>query len=159
MKIGRTNAITISGGGATKTPYDLWQEGFGANWDSVIQNAPTTNTKRVLHVYTKVDLIKLPGFPTSIAILIYNPTTAIYRPVTIGANKEIYFVDSDFFVNASDGLSYCCVIYAAAVDWGTYYFRTPLPVVYSNARYAASYDTYVNLIGDSIGLPYMPYLS
>ena len=135
MKIGRTNAIAISGGGTTKTPYDLWQEGFGANWDSVIQNAPMTNTPRILHVYTKVDLIKHKSdFPPSIQILIYNPTTAVYRTVTIGANKEIYFVESDFFVNSTDGLSYCCVIYANTVDWGDFHFRTPLPVVYSNSR-------------------------
>jgi len=26
MKIGRTNAITISGGGTTKSPYDEWSK-------------------------------------------------------------------------------------------------------------------------------------
>ena len=57
MKIGRTNAIALSGGGTTKSPYEEWQEGFNANWDSVVQNAPMTNTQRVLHVYTKVDII------------------------------------------------------------------------------------------------------
>ena len=59
MKIGRTNAITISGGGTTKTPYDEWQEGFNANWDSVVANAPMTNTLRILHVYTKVEFLKM----------------------------------------------------------------------------------------------------
>src|SRR5574344_1775853 len=108
--------------GVTKTPYEEWQEGFGYNWDSVIQNAPMTNTYRVLHVYTKVDLIKLASsVPPSIEILIYNPTTAVYRTATIGANKEISFVESDFFINSNDGLSYCCVIYADAI-WGTYHF-------------------------------------
>lgn len=143
--------------GTTKTPYEEWQEGFGANWDSVIQNAPMTNVYRILHVYTKVDLIKhTPESPTAFEILIYNPTTAIYRPVTIGANKEIYFVESDFFVNSIDGLSYCCVIYASTT-WWTYHFRTPLPVVYSNSRYSSG-DYLTNLIGDSQGLTNMPYL-
>src|SRR5574344_1755679 len=92
--------------GDAQTPYEEWQEGFGANWDSVIQNAPMTNTQRILHVYTKVDLIKHRStFPTGVEILIYNPTTGIYRPATIGANKEIYFIEPDFFVNLNDGLS------------------------------------------------------
>jgi len=143
--------------GTTKTPYEEWQEGFGANWDSVIQNAPMTNSYKILHVYTKVELLKMVStFPASVEILIYNATTAIYRTATIGVNKEIYFIESDFFVNSNDGLSYCCVIYANT-DWGSYYFRTPLPVVYSNSRYSGG-DINVNLISDSQGLTYMPYL-
>ena len=31
---------------------------FGANWDSVVSNAPMTNTQRILHVYTKVEFLK-----------------------------------------------------------------------------------------------------
>ena len=87
--------------GIAKTPYEEWQEGFGVNWDSVIQNAPMTNTNRILHVYTKVKLLKMVSTsPTSVEILIYNPTTAVYRTVTIGANKEIYFIENDFFVKS-----------------------------------------------------------
>ena len=111
MRIGRTNAIAISGG-ATKTPYDEWQEGFGANWDSVIQNAPQTGVQPVLHIYSKVNSIRHSStFPDDITIVTYNPTTGIYRPVTLDAKKNLFFEESDYFVNNQDGLSYVCVIY------------------------------------------------
>ena len=84
--IGRTNAITISGGGGTtKNPYDEWQEGFGYNWDSVVANAPMTNTQRILHVYTKVELLKMvSNFPTTAEIYTYNGS--VYRQITMDAN-------------------------------------------------------------------------
>ena len=73
MKIGRTNAITISGGGTTKSPYDEWQEGFNANWDSVIQNAPQTGVNPALHIYSKVNSIRhISTFPTNVTIVTYK---------------------------------------------------------------------------------------
>ena len=159
MKIGRTNAITISGG-TTKTDYELWQEGFGANWDSVIQNSPSTGVQPILHVYTKVNSIRhLSTFPTSNTIVTYNPTTGIYRPVTLDDNKNLFFEESDYFVNSYDGMYYCCVIYKMITisPWGNYHFNTYLPVVYSNSK--AAYDMYVNLtnIGSQTFVLY-PYL-
>ena len=130
MKIGRTNAITISGGGTTKSPYELWQEGFGVNWDSVIQNAPQTGVNLVLHIYSKTNSIRHLSLTTTATIVTYNPTTGIYRPVVVDANKNLFFEESDYFMNSYDGLYYTCVIYKEAKDWGDYYFNTYLPVVY-----------------------------
>ena len=55
--------------GVAQTPYDEWQEGFNANWDSVVANAPMTNTQRILHVYTKVESLRMhSAFPTTTEI-------------------------------------------------------------------------------------------
>ena len=114
MKIGRTNAITISGGGTTQSPYDEWQEGFGANWDSVVANAPMTNTLRILHVYTKVEFLKMIfTFPTSAEIYTYNGS--VYRQITMDANKRLAFIEADYITNTSDNLQYVCVVYGHAV--------------------------------------------
>ena len=76
--------LITSGGGTSKSDYELWQEGFGADWDSVILNAPQTGVQPALHIYNKVDSIRhISGFPTTITIVTYNPTTGIYRPVTV----------------------------------------------------------------------------
>ena len=114
MKIGRTNAITISGGGTTKTPYDEWQEGFGYNWDSVVSNAPMTNTQRILHVYTKVAFLKMIStFPTSMEIYTYNGS--VYRQITLDANKRLAFIEADYITNTSDNLQYVCVVYGHSI--------------------------------------------
>lgn len=159
MKIGRTNAITISGGGGTtKIPYDEWQEGFNANWDSVVSNAPMTNTQRVLHVYTKVEFLKmLSTFPTGAEIYTYNGS--VYRQITMDANKRLAFVEADYITNTSDNLQYVCVVYGYATWVGNYYFNTYLPVVYSNTKNNPN-DNYVNLINVGGGLTFAlyPYL-
>ena len=158
MKIGRTNAITISGGGGTtKSPYDEWQEGFGANWDSVVVNAPMTNTQRLLHVYTKVEFLKMIStFPTSAEIYTYNGS--VYRQITMDANKRLAFIEADYITNTSDNLQYVCVVYGN-VSWGAYVFNTYLPVVYSNTKNNVN-DMYVNLIniGGSGTFTLYPYL-
>ena len=113
MKIGRTNAVTISGGGGgtTKTEYELWQEGFGANWDSVVANAPMTNTQRILHIYTKVELLKMASnFPTTAEIYTYNGS--VYRQITMDANNCLAFINADYMTNSFDNLQYVCVLYA-----------------------------------------------
>jgi len=157
MKIGRTNAITISGGGTTKSPYDEWQDGFGCNWDSVVSNAPMTNTQRILHVYTKVEFLKMIStFPTSIEIYTYNGS--VYRQITLDTNKRLAFIEADYITNTSDNLQYVCVVYGDAV-WGDYYFNTYLPVVYSNSKNNPN-DIYVNLINVGGGQTFAlyPYL-
>jgi hypothetical protein len=152
MKIGKTNAIAISGG-VTKTPYEEWQEGFGANWDSIIQNAPQAGVYPVLHIYSKVNSIRHnSSFNYAVT---YNPTTGIYRPVTTDANKNLFFEESDYFINDYDGLSYVCVIYKAGSYWGDWSFRTTLPVVYSNTKFCsggANADKYISLINESSSL-------
>ena len=151
MKIGRTNAITISGGGTTKTDYELWQEGFGYNWDSVVANAPLAHTHRILHVYTEVDFLQMVStFPTTADIVAYNPETEAYRRLTLSATKLLTLQESDKFTNSHDGLKYVCVIYSN-VNWDVQYFRTQLPVVYSNSKALTigTLDTYVNLLGES----------
>ena len=154
MKIGRTNAITISGGGTTKTDYELWQEGFGYNWDSVVANAPMTNTQPILHIYTKVELIKMvSNFKTNVEIYTYNGS--VYRQIIMDSNKRLAFIAADYMTNSFDNLQYVCVIYAAAIDWGDYYFNTYLPVVYSNSKY--SDDNYVNLINIGGGQTFALY--
>ena len=148
--IGRTNAST--GGGTTKSPYDEWQEGFNANWDSAIQNAPQTGKNPVLHIYSKVNSIRhISTFPTSVTMVTYNPTTGIYRPVVLDANKNLFFEESDYFMNSHDGLYYTCVIYKVAGYWGDRYFENTLPVVYSNTKFCNGYftDYFVNLIDRS----------
>ena len=130
--------------GVAKSPYDEWQEGFNANWDSVIQNAPQTGVNPVLHIYSKVKSIRyLSTFPTTATIVTYNPTTGIYRPVVVDANKNLFFEESDYFINDSDGMYYTCVIYKASGSWSNV-FSTTLPVVYSNSKSAN--DQVVNLI-------------
>ena len=117
--------------GVAKSPYDEWQEGFGANWDSVIQNAPNSGVQPALHIYSKVNSIRhISTFPTTVTIVTYNPTTGIYRPVVLDANKNLFFEESDFFMNNYDGMYYTCVIYKAVSNWGDYCFNTYLPVVY-----------------------------
>ena len=157
MKIGRTNAITISGGGVTISPYDEWQEGFNANWDSVVSNAPMTNTLRVLHVYTKVEQLKMASnFPTSAEIYTYNGN--VYRQIIMDANKRLAFIEADYITNTSDNIQYVCVVYGH-VAWGDYFFNTYLPVVYSNTKNSVN-DGYVNLINVGGGLTFAlyPYL-
>ena len=158
MQIGRTNAVTISGGGTTKTDYELWQEGFGYNWDSVVANAPMTNTQRILHIYTKVELLKMLSiFPTAVEIYTYNGS--VYRQIIMDSNKRLAFIAADYMTNSFDNLQYVCVIYAASIEWGDYDFNTYLPVVYSNSKYS-SYDNYVNLINVGGGQTFAlyPYL-
>ena len=157
MKIGRTNAITISGGSTTKSPYDEWQEGFGANWDSVVSNAPMTNTQRLLHIYTKVEFLKMYSiFPTSAEIYTYNGS--VYRQITMDANKRLAFVEADYITNTSDNLQYVCVVYGNST-WSDYFFNTYLPVVYSNTK-NSMIDMYVNLISIGLGQTFAlyPYL-
>jgi hypothetical protein len=159
MKIGRTNAITISGGGgATKSPYDEWQEGFNANWDNVVSNAPMTNTQRILHVYTKVELLKMASnFPTSAEIYTYNGS--VYRQITMDANKRLAFVEADYITNTFDTLQYVCVVYGNA-SWGHGTFETWLPVVYGNSKAITSgfADYNVNLLNTSYLNNYFPTL-
>ena len=157
MKIGRTNAITISGG-TTKTDYELWQEGFGANWDSVIQNSPSTGVQPVLHVYTKVNSLRhISTFPTNVTIVTYNPTTGIYRPVILDANKNLFFEESDYFMNSYDGMYYSCVIYKTINNWGSTFFVTTLPIVYSNTKFCSGVytDIQVSLIGFDFEYPFL----
>ena len=106
--------------GDAKSPYDLWQEGFGANWDSVIQNAPMTNKLRILHVYTKVELLKMRSdFPTSAEIYTYNGS--VYRQITMDANKRLAFITADYITNTNDNIQYVCVVYGNSF-WGSIYF-------------------------------------
>ena len=157
MKIGRTNAIAISGGGVTKSPYDEWQEGFNANWDSVVSNAPMANTLRILHVYTKVEFLKMRDiFPTNTEIYTYNGS--VYRQITMDANKRLAFITADYITNTSNNLQYVCVVYGN-LGWGDYCFNTYLPVVYSNSKNNPD-DIYVNLINVGGGQTFTlyPYL-
>ena len=132
-----------------QSPYDEWQEGFNANWDSVIQNAPQTGVNPFLHIYSKVNSIRhIATFPTTATIVTYNPTTSIYRPVVLDANKNLFFEESDYFINDSDGMYYTCVIYKAVAGWGSNYFNTALPVVYSNTKICSGLytDSLISLI-------------
>lgn len=143
--------------GVAKTPYDEWQEGFNANWDSVVANAPMANTQRILHVYTKVELLKMASnFPTTAEIYTYNGS--VYRQITMDTNKRLAFIEADYITNTSDNLQYVCVVYGRAT-WGDYFFNTYLPVVYSNTKNNLD-DTYVNLIniGGSGTFALYPYL-
>jgi len=140
-----------------KPPYEEWQEGFGYNWDSVVSNAPMASTLRVLHIYTKVEFLKMYSyFPTSIEIYTYNGSD--YRQKTMDANKRLAFIEADYMTNTSDNLQYVCVVYGD-FGWGEYYFNTYLPVVYSNSKNNPD-DRYVNLINIGGGQTFAiyPYL-
>ena len=132
--------------GVAQTPYDEWQEGFGANWDSVVANAPMTNTQRILHVYAKVESLKMIStFPTSAEIYTYNGS--VYRQITMDANKRLAFIAADYITNSFDNLQYVCVVYGNA-DWSPAIFNVWLPVVYGNSK-AVIFDNNVNLNNDS----------
>src|SRR5574344_975120 len=144
MKIGRTNAI---GAGDAQTPYEEWQEGFGYNWDSVVANAPMTNTSRILHVYTKVELLRMAStFPTAVEIYTFNGS--VYRPITMDLNRRLAFINDDYITNTSDSLQYVCVLFGGTT-LGTNIYFTNLPIVYSNSK---SYrqenmdDLYANIL-------------
>lgn len=158
MKIGRTNAITISGGGTTKSDYELWQEGFGYNWDSVVANTPMTNTQRILHIYTKVELLKmLSSFPTTVEIYTYNGS--VYRQIIMDTNKRLAFIEADYITNTFDNLQYVCVVYGN-VTWGTAVFETYLPIVYGNSKavFYGTLDFAVNLLNTRFDNNYYPLL-
>ncbi|NCA80700.1 MAG: hypothetical protein EOM76_11060, partial [Sphingobacteriia bacterium] len=141
--------------GVAQSPYDEWQEGFNADWDSVIQNAPQSGVNPILHVYSKTNSIRhVVSFPTTVIIVTYNPTTGIYRPVVLDTNKNLFFEESDYFMNNHDGLYYTCVVYMANL-WGNWCFRTTLPVVYSNTKFSVN-DLYISLMND--GYTVYPFL-
>ena len=145
MKIGRTNAITISGGGTTKTDYELWQDGFNANWDSVIQNAPQAGNQPCLFIYNKVNEIKYAsgGFNA----VTYNPETDIYTPIVANANNKLVFSQTDYFTNSYDNNQYVCVVLKTPlIQWGNQLLVNGTPMVYANTKYCNTLnkDLYVN---------------
>ena len=128
--------------------YLDWQDGFGADWDLAVADAPLLYANRVLHVYTEVDFLQMvSNFPNTIDIVSYNPETEAYRRIMPSATKLLTIEESDKFTNSHDGLKYVCVIYAAT-NFGYSYFRIQLPVVYSNTRGVAANEDQINLIGD-----------
>lgn len=136
--------------GDAQTPYDEWQEGFGVNWDSVVANAPMTYTQRILHIYTKVEFLKMIStFPTSAEIYTFNGS--VYRQITMDANKRLAFIEADYMTNSFDNLQYVCVVYGE-YSWGTAVFNVWLPVVYGNSKAvtSGSADKEVNLLNDYI---------
>ena len=141
-----------------KPPYDEWQEGFGYNWDSVVSNAPMMNTSRILHVYTKVEILKmLSTFPTDVEIYTYNGS--VYRQITMDANKQLAFINDDYITNTSDSLQYVCVLFGGTnLSHTSQYFQN-LPIVYSNSksyRQPTYDDRYINLLEQDY--PYEPLI-
>jgi len=143
-----------------KPPYDEWQEGFGVDWDSVVANAPMINAYRILHVYTKVELLRMGStFPTAVEIYTYNGS--VYRPLTMDANKQLAFINDDYITNTSDSLQYVCVLFGGTLSH-TQSFQY-LPVVYSNSKSyrqttdgVAYDDKYINLLEKDY--PYVPLI-
>lgn len=155
--IGRTNA-SAGGGGTTKSCYQLWQDGFKTNWDTVWQNVNLAKPLKILHVYVASERINLISFNFQSAkeIAVYNATTQTYRYTnvqvdTISGYNYILFEPSDYFINEQDDLEYVCVVYAAN-EWGDWYFRGQLPVVYANNKGLSGYisQQYVSLFGDGV---------
>ena len=147
--------VLLIDSGVTQSPYDEWQEGFGANWDSVVANAPMTNTQRILHIYTKVELLKMAsGFPTSAEIYTYNGS--VYRQITLDLNNRLAFIEADYITNSFDNLQYVCVVYGNS-SWLANVFNTYLPVVYGNSK-AAIENGSANLLGIGIASNYYPTL-
>ena len=136
--------------------YFDWQDGFGADWDEAVADAPLLHKNRILHVYTDIDFLRmLSTFPSTIDIVSYNPETEAYRRITPSATKLLTIEESDKFTNSHDGLKYVSLIYAAT-SFGDYYFRTVLPVVYSNTKsctYDTIYDRFVSLICENLAGP------
>ena len=151
-KISGTDTYNIDCIEPEQKDYFDWQDGFGADWGEAVADAPLLHKHRILHVYTEVDFLQMrSNFPTTADIVAYNPETEAYRRLTLSATKLLTLQESDKFTNTHDGLKYVCVIYSN-IEWGTQYFRTQLPVVYSNSKAATStnLDYYVNLLGESI---------
>ena len=150
---GITNAST--GGGTTKSCYQLWQDGFNTNWDNVVLNSNLTYNYRILHVYVASERLYLSSFsnlPTK-QIAIYNANTQTYRYTnvqvdTLSGYNYILFEPSDYFTNSQDSLSYVCVVYNHR-SWGNWIFRGQLPVVYANNKWSDSYP-YTSLLGDGV---------
>ena len=160
--IGRTNAVI---GGTSKSCYDIWQEGFGVNWDNVVTNASMTYPYRILHVYVATNILYLNGFTTQKrkGIAIYNANTNTYRYTNVQVDaisgyNYITFQPSDYFTNSQDSLSYVCVVYSSN-DWGDKAFRGQLPIVYANNKWLAGLDTqqYVSLLGDIVSVAVTNY--
>ena len=129
--------------GVAKSPYDEWQEGFGANWDSVILNAPLQDTNRVLHIYPKMKMLWLGtyfNYPNA-EVCTYNLATNTYRNITIDSENKIYLNNTDVFQNTHDGADYVCVIYANNF-WNIMYTFNGLPMVYSNSKAVGGYGDY-----------------
>ena len=113
MNIIRTNAST--GGGTTKSSYQLWQDGFKTNWDTVWANANLTYQYRILHVYVATSRLYLYSYNASgnisyKQIAIYNANTQTYRYTNVqtdavSGNCYIDFLPSDYFTNEQDDLS------------------------------------------------------
>ena len=87
-----------------------------------------TNWRKPILTYSKAELNIHSNIPYHCYNVTYNPTTGIYRPVVLDANKNLFFEESDYFINDSDGMYYTCVIYKAVAGWGSNYFNTALPV-------------------------------
>lgn len=141
--------------GVAKSPYDEWQEGFGVNWDNVVTNASMTYPYRILHVYVATNRLYLNSFTSQPrkGIAIYNANTNTYRYANVQVDATsgynyITFQPSDYFTNSQDNLNYVCVVYASH-EWGNFYFRGQLPVVYANNKFSDSYP-YVSLLGDGV---------
>lgn len=150
MKVIRTNAS--AGSETTKSCYQLWQEGFNTNWDSVVTNANLTYNYRILHVYVASERLHLQNFSFK-QIAIYNANTQTYRYTDIqvdpiSGNNYILFEPSDYFINNQDSLSYVCVVYSAS-SWGNWMFRGQLPIVYANNKFSDLYP-YTSLLGDGV---------
>ncbi len=130
-----------------KPPYEEWQDGFGVNWDNVVANAPMTNVYRILHVYTKVELLRMHyNFPTGTEIYTYNGS--VYRQITMDANKQLAFINDDYITNTSDNLQYVCVLFGGTNLSNDQFFQN-LPIVYSNSksyRQTTYDDKYVNIL-------------
>ena len=124
--------IESGGGGTTESDYDLWQEGFGVNWNNVVQNAPIGGYK-VLHLYQKRKFLKLvSNFPSTAQCCVWSKNTNAYRVVPLDGNKTIIFEDGESFVNSCDSSEYLCVVYSGSWNSSSYFYK--LPVVYVNSR-------------------------
>lgn len=144
--IGKTNAVI---GGCT-SDYDLWQQGFGVDWDNIINNTPSIYTNKVLQIYPKIDFIKrITTNYSNTEYFTYNVTTGLRRQVYMDAKNRINFDETDVFVNTYDGLEYIALVFCIEDVHNNPQFRIISPVVYHNSRNLIN-DYVNNLVGDGI---------
>ena len=94
-KISGTDTYNIDCIEPEQRDYFDWQDGFGADWDEAVTDAPLLHTHRILHVYAEVDFLQMvSNFPTTADIVAYNPETEVYRRLTLSASKLLTLQNS-----------------------------------------------------------------
>ena len=159
MKIGRTNAITISGGQPTDdhlTEYEKWYNGFGLDFDAIQLNYKNNPIDVYVYPYLVVwEYVE--GIP------IYNYNTLPNYPTVhlvngrrnISSNLGDNFIQpNEIITNSYDNKQYFYILYAHKVDYFSSFsvFNQELRPVIFNTKYIKiiNYINNMTQMGNSI---------